>query len=116
MDLSVNSMYKGTLKARFTDWYAQKVTDAMNLHKENIQAVVNPVQPDLKLSVVKPLHAGWTIWTRTILLRSGKALFSLDGKNLACCRQSREAKLVAMNMMSPPSNHAARKWIVTEKQ
>ena len=116
LDLSVNSMYKGTLKDRFTDWYAQKVADAMNLHKDNIQAVVNAVQPDLKLSVVKPLLAGWTIWTRTILLRSGKALFSLDGKNLACGRQSREAILVAMNMMSPPSNHTARKWIVTEKQ
>ena len=82
LDLSVNSMYKGTLKDRFTYWYAQKVADAMNLHN-NIQAVVNAVQPDLKLSVVKPLHAGWTMDTHnTIALQESTILAGWEKSGL----------------------------------
>ena len=55
----------------------------MNLHKDNIQAVVNAVQPDLKLSVVKPLHAGWTMDTHnTIALRESTILAGWEKSGL----------------------------------
>jgi hypothetical protein len=51
-DGGVNGALKTALREKFTHWYAQKVADALN---ENMK----PEKIDLRLSVVKPLHASW---------------------------------------------------------
>ena len=59
MDLSVNGPLKERLKNSFTDWYADRVQKAIEDNSDNIQAAVDSLQPDLRLSVLKPLHARW---------------------------------------------------------
>ena len=47
------------------------MADAIKEHQDDIAAAVASVKPDLRLSVVKPLHAGWTVDTHTAMaLRS----------------------------------------------
>lgn len=54
MDLSVNGeqKLKNAMKNEFTDWYADMV--ARNLQEENSMKKV-----DLRISMLKPLHAKW---------------------------------------------------------
>ena len=61
LDLTVNSLLKSRLKDQFMDWYAGQVSEAMKHHPDHIYAAVAAVRPDLRLSVIKPLHAGWVI-------------------------------------------------------
>ena len=59
LQLAVNSCFKVELKERFTVWYAECVQSAMRLHPDDVQVAIKSVQPDLRLSVMKPLHARW---------------------------------------------------------
>ena len=67
LDVSLNQPYKASNKDAFTDWYADKVAQAIKEHGDDISAAVASVQPDLRLSVIKPLHARWTIDTHTAM-------------------------------------------------
>ena len=42
-------------------WYAEKVCAAMKENGNNVKAAVASIQPDLRLSVLKPIHATWVI-------------------------------------------------------
>ena len=61
LDVSVNAVLKASLKDEFTKWYAKCVQDAMAEHPDNMRAAVESVRPDLRLSVVKPIHARWVM-------------------------------------------------------
>lgn len=61
LDLTVNAILKKTLTNQFSDWYAIRVADAMKEHSNGMVAVVDAVQPDLRHSVLKPLHARWIV-------------------------------------------------------
>ena len=57
----MNFSLKELLKERFIDWYAGLVFDALKRHPEDVKAAVAEAQPGLKMSVMKPPHANWTI-------------------------------------------------------
>ena len=59
LDISVNGTLKSLLKSKFSTWYADKVCQAMKLHPGDIKTSAAIVDPNLRLSVLKPLHAGW---------------------------------------------------------
>ena len=92
LDLSVNSCLKRELKQRFTSWYADKVCSAMKIHRDDDTAAVASISPDLRLSLLKPLHAKWliqsfeTVSCRSDLIQRGWqqagvcTALSLDGK------------------------------------
>ncbi len=52
MDLSVNGDFKRAMKSCFTKWYAEEVARKMNNADQSV---------DLRLSIVKPIHARWLI-------------------------------------------------------
>ena len=57
LDLTVNAQFKTMMKDRFISWYAEKVAEDFN------QKV------DMKLSIVKPIHARWMIEVMTKLAK-----------------------------------------------
>ena len=77
LDVAVNSRFKAVLKERFTVWYADRVQSAIRSHPSDVQDAIESVQPDLRLSVMKPLHAQWiteafdTVQQNTDIVRNG---------------------------------------------
>ena len=61
LDVRGNAAFKADLKDAFTMWYAEKVRCALAERPNDFKRAVQLVQPDLRLSVIKPLHAGWAI-------------------------------------------------------
>ena len=57
LDLKVNKIYKDLLKSMFQNWYADEM--GKNLCKDNKKFE----EIDMRLSVVKPLHASWLVKT-----------------------------------------------------
>ena len=74
LDISVNQAYKSNLRNAFTDWYAGKVAEAIKKHDNDITPAVADVQPDLRMSVVKPLHAGWVMDAHFAVARQDKLI------------------------------------------
>ena len=56
LDLTVNREAKRFLKRKFVDWYSKQVSDQLTKGKS-----LESVQVPLKLSIMKPLHAGWLV-------------------------------------------------------
>ncbi len=56
LDISVNKPAKDFLRAKFQEWYSEKIRDSINSEKSEKEHVV-----DLKLSIVKPMGAQWLI-------------------------------------------------------
>ena len=56
LDLTVNDYFKQFMKQRFVQWYANKVTRALD-DDQDLEIITN----DCKLSTVKPLHAKWVM-------------------------------------------------------
>ena len=55
LDLTVNAKFKILMKAKFIEWYSSKIAE-------------DPSQKvDLKLSVIKPVHARWMIEVFSVL-------------------------------------------------
>ena len=55
-DLTVNQVFKQELKACFIRWYADLVKKQLGDRVE-----LENIKPDLRISVLKPLHARWLI-------------------------------------------------------
>ena len=62
LDISTNETFKTLMKDSFTRWYAQEVHEALDSGKS-----VHEVKIDLRLSMIKPLHANWLITAHSIL-------------------------------------------------
>ena len=58
LDVALNGAVKSFMKGKFTDWYASKVAKALKDHTNNVKAAAAAVHPNLRLSVLKPIHAG----------------------------------------------------------
>jgi len=63
LDLKVNKVFKDILKKQFQDWYADQVTKFLKKNKK-----LDKFEIDLRLSVIKPIHARWLVKTLTQLL------------------------------------------------
>ena len=61
LDLSLNHLVKHSLRTSFTNWYAQMVAESVKSATSSLDEAVASVQPDLRLSNLKPLHAGWVV-------------------------------------------------------
>ena len=61
LDLAVNGPLKRRNEEKFTNWYADRVCATMLECNNNIDIVASQLQVDLCTSIVKPLHAEWTI-------------------------------------------------------
>lgn len=61
LDLSLNGPLKEKCKHGFAQWYSQEVCDHIKQRQEEGEEVSTVVsfQPDLRLSVIKPLHCRW---------------------------------------------------------
>ena len=55
-DLTVNSSAKAFLKAKFTEWFSQKIEEGLSEGK-NLEDIDIP----LTLSMLKPLHTSWVV-------------------------------------------------------
>ena len=62
LDLTVNYSFKESVKASFTNWYAQQVTVALDNEKS-----VEDVDIRLNIARIKPLHAKWLIQAHSLL-------------------------------------------------
>lgn len=58
LDQLVNKEFKGALKKEFQKWYADSILDKMS-EKSDDESVVSSI--NLKLSVLKPVHAQWLV-------------------------------------------------------
>lgn len=56
LDLSGNAEFKHTVRGKFQQWYANKVSTGL----ESGQSI-DQLDIDLKLSTLKPVHAGWIV-------------------------------------------------------
>ena len=56
LDLTVNGSAKAFLKAKFTEWFPQKIEESLSEGKDLEDIDISPI-----LSVLKPLHASWVI-------------------------------------------------------
>ena len=54
LDLTVNGSAKAFMKRKFTDWYSSSISKQLDEGK-----AIDDVDMDLKLSILKPLHAHW---------------------------------------------------------
>ena len=54
LDLTVNSSKKASLKKKFTEWYSSSISKQLEEGKS-----IEGINVELKLSVLKPLHAKW---------------------------------------------------------
>ena len=83
LDLTVNSEFKRILKSKFITWYADQLTnqfDSLNLDSKmddttkpnNMPGTVDKAQVNLKISVLKPLHAKWLVETLATLQEDPK--------------------------------------------
>ncbi|KAJ8315224.1 hypothetical protein KUTeg_007374 [Tegillarca granosa] len=56
LDLGINAPFKASMRAQFEDYYAEEV-------KKQLQneVALKDVKVDLRLSVIKPLHAKWIV-------------------------------------------------------
>ena len=61
LDLAVNGPLKRRNEEKFTNWYADCVCATMLKCNNNLDLGASVLQVDLRTSVVKPLHARWTI-------------------------------------------------------
>ena len=77
LDVSLNGPYKEALSSEFTDWYAGLVSAAVQKDPDNFELAAASVNPELKLSIMKPLHAGWVMNCHAKL--SAKADLIIDG-------------------------------------
>lgn len=57
----MNAVLKASLTDEFTKCYVKCVQDAMNERPDDMRATVDSVRPDLRLSVVKLIHARWVM-------------------------------------------------------
>ena len=71
LDLSVNGRFKDQLKDAFTNWIENLVASAIQgFGDTNTNQAVAAVQPHLRLSNLKPIHARWMIDVITTLKTS----------------------------------------------
>ena len=56
LDLTVNSSAKAFLKAKFTEWFSQKIEEGLSEGKD-----LEDIDIPLTLSVLKPSHASWVV-------------------------------------------------------
>ena len=65
LDLSVNGPLKEKSKEAFSRWYSEHVCDSIKELSETGESVEESIskvpQPDLRMSIVKPLHCKWLI-------------------------------------------------------
>ena len=54
LDLTVNSSKKASLKKKFTEWYSSSISKQLEEGKS-----IEGINVELKLSILKPLHAKW---------------------------------------------------------
>lgn len=62
LDVSVNSVFKDSMKSHFARWYAAEVKEALEQGLE-----IANVKVDLRASTVKPLHGNWLMMAFTYL-------------------------------------------------
>ena len=62
LSLTVNSLFKGSMKAHFSCWYSTEVKEAL----EQGQEIAN-VMVDLRASIVKSLHGNWLMMALSFL-------------------------------------------------
>ena len=56
LDLTVNGSFKALMKQKFTEWYSKQIANELEKGTP-----LDDIEVKLKLSVLKPLHAGWLI-------------------------------------------------------
>lgn len=61
LDVAVNAPFKFLLKERFNDWFSDQVCAAIKKHPSDEKKVAAEVALDLRLCVIKPVHARWMI-------------------------------------------------------
>ena len=71
LDISVNKSAKCFIADKYQDWYAKKV-----LQQLNRGVAAHDVKVDVKLSIMKPLHAKWIIEMYHYLKRSKQIVIS----------------------------------------
>ena len=54
LDLTVNGSAKAFMKRNFTEWYSSSISKQLDEGK-----AIDDIDVDLKLSILKPLHAHW---------------------------------------------------------
>ena len=58
LDLSINKPAKDFLRSQFQEWYAQEFSTILQAQSEGTGT---DTSVDLKLSVIKPIAAGWIV-------------------------------------------------------
>ena len=71
LDISLNKSAKCFIAEKYQDWYAEKV-----LQQLNRGVAAHDVKKDVKLSIMKPLHAKWIIEMFHHLKRSKQVVIS----------------------------------------
>ena len=61
LDLTINRIVMEDLQNFFMDWYAGKVSEAQSSSNRDTKCAVSAVNPDLRLSTLKPAHAEWVV-------------------------------------------------------
>ena len=62
LDLSINRQIKDEFRGHFIDWYADKISNAVGDAGPDAD-LLEIVQPDFRMSVIKPIQASWLVKT-----------------------------------------------------
>ena len=72
LDLLINKPFKEALKGAFHKWYSNEVVSQMSaMEDEGGEANMSAVRVDLRLSVIKPMHAQWLIEAHKAISQKG---------------------------------------------
>ena len=75
LDLTVNREAKRFLEQKFVDWYLYQVSNQLSESK-----LLESVQVSLKLSIIKPIHAGWLAEFYIYMISAERNTFTANGE------------------------------------
>ena len=91
-----NGYAKRLMKKKFTDWYADQITRAMDDGQE-----IDSIDIPLKLSIIKPLHAKWVIEMYNEMTSAGGREVCLKGWQVAGIKDAVDQGLSNLPVLDP---------------
>lgn len=106
-----NGYVKRLMKKKFTDWYANQITQALDAGQE-----IDTIDIPLKLSIVKPLHAKWLIEMYNEMTTDVGRDVCLKGWQVAGIKSAVESGLSSLPVLDPFEEIDPMEGVNTELQ
>ena len=92
----LNGFVKRLIKKEFSGWYAVQITHAMDDSRE-----LGSIDVELKLSMIKPLHAKWMMEVQNEMTSAEGKKVSLKGWEVSCIKSTVELYVTKLLSLDP---------------